>query len=315
MTRLLLENVLRRSGSADAAAGKAAILDWLATGTSEAEIPFVPGRVLMHDTTCGPALVDIAGDARGARRGGGRSAPRSIRCCRSTSRPTTRSPSTVTARPTRSPRNMERELGRNAERYRFMKWATRALEERPRASARHRDHAHASTSSAWRRWSRPRRATAIAGRCPTRLIGTDSHTPMINGIGVLGWGVGGLEAESVLFGMPVMLRVPEVSACGSAAACREGSLSTDLALTVTERLRRLGLSGQFVEFFGPGVPTLSAGDRAVVANMAPEYGATRASSRSTSRRLPIPPRPGARRRKSSSSGLREAAGALVRSRG
>jgi len=106
------------------------------------------------------------------------------------------------------------------------------------------------------------------------MIGTDSHTPMVNGIGVLGWGVGGLEAQTVMFGMPVMQRIPDVIGVRLSGALRAGVLATDLALTVTRRLRDLGVSGEFVEFFGPGVSTLSAGDRAVVANMAPEYGAT-----------------------------------------
>ena len=97
---------------------------------------------------------------------------------------------------------------------------------------------------------------------------------MVNGIGVLAWGVGGVEAESVMFGMPVMLKVPEVIGVRMIGALREGALATDLALTVTERLRKLRLSGKFVEFFGPGVASLSCGERAVVANMAPEYGAS-----------------------------------------
>src|SRR5262249_27495419 len=109
---------------------------------------------------------------------------------------------------------------------------------------------------------------------PDTLIGTDSHTPMINGIGVLAWGVGGGEAESVMFGMPVMLKVAEVVGVRLSGALPEGTLATDLALTVTERLRKLRLSGKFVEFFGPGVSTLSCGERAVIANMAPEYGAS-----------------------------------------
>nr|WP_246697010.1 aconitate hydratase AcnA [Methylobacterium planeticum] len=109
---------------------------------------------------------------------------------------------------------------------------------------------------------------------PDTLIGTDSHTPMVNGIGVVAWGVGGLEAESVMFGMPVMMRVPEVVGLRLTGALREGVLSTDLALRVTNLLRGIALSGRFVEFFGPGVSTLSAGDRAVIANMAPEYGSS-----------------------------------------
>ena len=109
---------------------------------------------------------------------------------------------------------------------------------------------------------------------PDMMIGTDSHTPMINGIGVLGWGVGGLEAQTVMFGMPTMLRIPDVIGVELTGALPPGALATDLALTVTQRLRQIGVSGEFVEFFGPGVATLSAGSRAVVANMAPEYGAT-----------------------------------------
>lgn len=112
------------------------------------------------------------------------------------------------------------------------------------------------------------------GRARDTLIGTDSHTPMINGIGVLSWGVGGLEAQTVMFGMPVMQRIPDVIGVRLTGALRAGVLATDLALTVTQRLRAIGVSGEFVEFFGPGVSTLTAGDRAVVANMAPEYGAS-----------------------------------------
>jgi aconitate hydratase len=109
---------------------------------------------------------------------------------------------------------------------------------------------------------------------PDMMIGTDSHTPMINGIGVLGWGVGGLEAQTVMFGMPTMLRVPDVIGVRLTGRLQAGAVATDLALTVTQRLRQIGVAGEFVEFFGPGVTTLSAGERAVVANMAPEYGAT-----------------------------------------
>jgi aconitate hydratase len=108
---------------------------------------------------------------------------------------------------------------------------------------------------------------------PDTLIGTDSHTPMVNGLGVLGWGVGGLEAEGVMFGIPATLRIPEVIGVRLSGRLREGVLATDLALVVTHRLRAHGLASQFVEFFGEGLAALSVGERAVVANMAPEYGA------------------------------------------
>src|SRR6187549_908294 len=106
------------------------------------------------------------------------------------------------------------------------------------------------------------------------MIGTDSHTPMVNGIGVLAWGVGGLEAQTVMFGMPVTLRIPDVVGVKLTGRLSPGVLATDLALVVTEQLRKLGVAGEFVEYFGPGVSTLTAGDRSVVANMAPEYGSS-----------------------------------------
>ena len=109
---------------------------------------------------------------------------------------------------------------------------------------------------------------------PDVMLGTDSHTPMVNGIGVLGWGVGGLEAQTVMFGVPTVLRIPDVIGVRLTGRLRPGVQATDLALTVTQRLRAIGVSGEFVEFFGPGVSTLGAGERCVVANMAPEYGAT-----------------------------------------
>jgi aconitate hydratase len=163
-------------------------------------------------------------------------------------------------------------MKRNGERYRFMKWATSAL-----SGVR----VHPPGTGIMHTLNLERLASVVTtfdrdGErwvAPDTLIGTDSHTPMINGIGVLAWGVGGLEAESVMFGMPVMLRVPDVVGVRLTGALREGVLATDLALTVTERLRQIDLADRFVEFYGHGVSALSAGDRAVVANMTPEFGA------------------------------------------
>ena len=168
---------------------------------------------------------------------------------------------------------METELRRNLERYRFMKWATRALSNIT---------VHPPGTGIMHTINLERLATVattevrdgVVWAVPDTLIGTDSHTPMINGIGVVAWGVGGLEAESVMLGMPTMMRVPEVVGVRLTGRLREGVLATDLALRVTHLLRQIDLSGRFVEFFGPGVSTLSAGDRAVVANMAPEYGSS-----------------------------------------
>jgi aconitate hydratase len=270
--RLLLENVLRNGRGSEGEAAQGAILDWLASGTSNAEIEFIPGRVLMHDTTCVPALVDVAAMRSALAEAGGDPTllnpvlPVDVSVDHSVAVDHYGSPDALA-------RNMERELGRNLERYRFMKWATRALKDL---------RVHPPGTGIMHTINLERLATIVTTETrdgetwvvPDTLIGTDSHTPMINGIGVLAWGVGGVEAESVLFGMPVMLRLPEVIGVRLSGRLPDGTLATDLALTVTEQLRRLGLSGQFVEFFGPGLSSLSAGDRAVVANMAPEYGAS-----------------------------------------
>ncbi len=263
--RLLLENVLRCAY--DPAAGRAAILAWLGTGRSTAEIPFLPGRVLMHDTTCGPALVDIAA-MRSALAEAGHD-PALLNPVLPVDVSTDHSLAVdAFGMPGAMARNMENEYRRNEERYRFMKWATNTL-----ANFR----VHPPGTGIMHTLNLERLATVVTTRdgwrMPDTLIGTDSHTPMINGIGILAWGVGGIEAESVFFGMPVMLRVPDVIGVRLTGHLPDGVTATDLALTVTERLRRIDLSDRFVEFFGPGAATLSAGDRAVIANMTPEFGA------------------------------------------
>jgi aconitate hydratase len=268
--RIMLENVLRNAGE-DSQRAKASILSWLESGRSEAEIPFLPGRVLMHDTTCGPALVDIAGMRASLAEAG--HDPNRLNPVLPVDVSTDHSLGVdVFGSPDALRRNMEREYGRNAERYRFMKWATRALTgfrvHPPGTGIMHTLNLErlASVVTTAER-------DGVSWAVPDTLIGTDSHTPMINGIGVLGWGVGGLEAESVFFGMPMMIRVPDIVGVRLTGRLRQGVLATDLSLTVTERLRRIDLADRFVEFFGPGVSTLSAGDRAVIANMTPEFGA------------------------------------------
>ncbi len=268
--RIMLENVLRAAGE-DAPRAKAAILGWLESGRSGEEIPFLPGRVLMHDTTCGPALVDIAGMRASLAEAG--YDPSRLNPVLPVDVSTDHSVAVdVFGTSDALRRNMEREFERNAERYRFMKWATRTL-----TGVR----IHPPGTGIMHTLNLERLATVVttsqrdgvSWAMPDTLIVTDSHTPMINGIGVLGWGVGGLEAESVFFGMPVMIRVPDIVGVRLTGSLRQSVLATDLALTVTERLRRIDLADRFVEFFGEGVSTLSAGDRAVIANMAPEFGA------------------------------------------
>lgn len=267
--RILLENVLRTAEDAQMAIQ--AFLEWVETGGSDVEIPFLPNRVLMHDTTCGPALVDIAGMRSALAEAGGDPAllnpvvPVDVSTDHSVAVDVF---GTASARE----RNVRREYERNAERYSFMKWATNTL-----ANFR----VHPPGTGIMHTLNLERLATVatalerdgVLWAVPDTLIGTDSHTPMINGIGVLGWGVGGLEAESVFFGMPVALRVPDVVGVRLTGSLREGVLATDLALVVTHLLRQSDLQDKFVEFYGPGVSNLTAGDRAVVANMTPEFGA------------------------------------------
>lgn len=267
--RILLENVLRTAEDAQMAIQ--AFLEWVETGGSDVEIPFLPNRVLMHDTTCGPALVDIAGMRSALAEAGGD--PVLLNPVVPVDVSTDHSVAvdvfgTASARE----RNVRREYERNAERYSFMKWATNTL-----ANFR----VHPPGTGIMHTLNLERLATVatalerdgVLWAVPDTLIGTDSHTPMINGIGVLGWGVGGLEAESVFFGMPVALRVPDVVGVRLTGSLREGVLATDLALVVTHLLRQSDLQDKFVEFYGPGVSNLTAGDRAVVANMTPEFGA------------------------------------------
>ncbi|NIF75938.1 aconitate hydratase AcnA [Paraburkholderia sp. Cy-641] len=270
--RLLLENVIRNTDGEERAQAVAAILAWRERATSEHEIAFQPNRVLMHDTTSTPALVDIAAMRDALAEAG--ADPAALN-------PVLPVDSSVDhslaveyfGKPDAAPRNLALELRRNAERYRFLRWASQALTgvriHPPGTGIMHTINLE-QLATVVTRVTRDGEPWAV----PDTLIGTDSHTPMINGIGVLGWGVGGLEAQTVMFGMPVMQRIPDVIGVRLTGALRPGVLATDLALTVTQRLRAIGVSGEFVEFFGPGVSTLSAGERSVVANMAPEYGAS-----------------------------------------
>ncbi len=267
--RILLENVLRTAGEDAGRAGQA-ILNWLDEAYSEVEIPFLPNRVLMHDTTCGPALVDIAGMRSALAEAGCDPArlnpviPVDVSTDHSLAVDAFGSSAALA-------QNMEREYQRNGERYRFMKWATNTLSG---------FRVHPPGTGIMHTLNLERLATIVSEvekdgeiwAVPDTLIGTDSHTPMINGIGVLAWGVGGLEAESVFFGMPVALRVPDVVGVRLTGCLQDGVLATDLALVVTHRLRQIDLQDKFVEFHGPGVSSLTAGDRAVVANMTPEFG-------------------------------------------
>lgn len=266
--RLLLENALRNMQGVERDEAVAALMAWVAHGTSEAEIAFQPGRVLMHDTTSTPALVDIAAMRDALDEAG--VDPRVLNPVLPVDVSVDHSLAVQAyAQPDAATQNLALELRRNAERYRFLHWASKALSN---------VRIHPPGTGIMHTINLEQLATVVchdAGALhPDMMIGTDSHTPMINGIGVLGWGVGGLEAQTVMFGMPTLLRIPDVIGVRLTGKLGPGVTATDLALTVTQRLRAIQVSGEFVEFFGPGVATLSAGSRCVVANMAPEYGAT-----------------------------------------
>lgn len=270
--RLLLENLCRHSSGEELQTGVAAMFQWLETCSSAEEIPYQPSRVLMHDTTSTPALVDIAAMRDTLHEQG---------CDPKLLTPTLRVDVSIDhslavevfARPGASDENMKYEIRRNSERYRFLRWAAKSLGNVT---------IHPPGTGIMHTINLEQLATVVCESriddqdflIPDMMLGTDSHTPMVNGIGVLGWGVGGLEAQTVMFGMPTMLRIPDVIGVKLTGSLRAGIQASDLALTVTHELRKLGVTGEFVEFYGPGVTTLDADSRAVIANMAPEYGAT-----------------------------------------
>ncbi|WP_313815536.1 aconitate hydratase AcnA [Citricoccus sp.] len=270
--RLLAENVGRCVQGPDRDRMLGSLRGWIHQHTSEHEIHFSPGRLLMHDTTSTPALVDMAAMRDAISASGGD--------------PTRISPVLPVevsvdhslaveafGRPDAPAVNIREEIRRNRERYRFLKWSSAEMDGL---------HINPPGTGIMHTINLEQLATVVTTEVrdgvewviPDQMLGTDSHTPMINGLGVLGWGVGGLEAETVMFGMPTTLRIPDVVGVRLTGSLGPGALATDFALTVTHRLRQLGVTAEFVEFFGPGVATLTVGERAVVANMAPEYGAT-----------------------------------------
>ena len=265
--RLLSENHLRHGGNA--AELTHALDAWMSGRNTDFEFRFMPNRLLMHDTTCTPALADIAAlrDVL-AEHGGDPSAltpelPIEVSVDHSIA-------VDVYGQRGAALQNAKTEIARNKERYAFMKWASANLQgvhvNPPGTGIMHTINLEQLASVLQR---------GPDGLFhPDMMLGTDSHTPMINGIGVLAWGVGGLEAESVMFGQPVSIAMPSVVGVELTGALPDKVFATDLALVVTHRLRELGVTGNFVEFFGHGVSTLSADERAVIANMAPEYGAS-----------------------------------------
>jgi aconitate hydratase len=271
--KVLLENLLRfEDGRTVTVTDLEAVARWIETRTSEHEIAFRPARVLMQDFTGVPAVVDLAAmrDAMLALGGD----PRKINPLVPVDLVIDHSVQVdVFASRDAFEKNVELEYERNRERYAFLRWGSQAFDNfrvvPPGTGICHQVNLEYLAQVVWTAREGNR---AIA--YPDTLVGTDSHTTMINGLAVLGWGVGGIEAEAAMLGQPVSMLIPEVVGVRLIGQLPEGSTATDLVLTVTQMLRRKGVVGKFVEFFGPGLDHLPLADRATIANMAPEYGAT-----------------------------------------
>jgi aconitate hydratase len=268
---ILLENLLRHE---DGVTVTAEHIAWVAERASRwgksDEIAYQPSRIVMQDYSGLVALTDVATMRDEVRRSGGN--PAAIRPTKPVDLIVDHSLIVNHARSKDAfERNLADEYGQNSERYKFLKWAQAALDGvrivPPGNGIIHQVNLERLAQVV-------ARDEASGFVFPETQIGTDSHTTMINGLGVLGWGVGGIEAEAGMLGEPVSMLVPDVVGVRLSGAARSGVTATDIVLAVTERLRAVGVVGRFVEFFGPGLAGLSVGDRATIANMAPEYGAT-----------------------------------------
>jgi aconitate hydratase len=262
--RILLENVLRTGDDEDVEA----VAGWVATDEPSKEISFSPGRVLMQDLTGVPALVDLTAMRDAMRALGGDPAkinpliPAELVIDHSVQ-------VDAFASRTAFSRNVELEFERNRERYAFLRWGQGGFDNfkvvPPGTGICHQVNLEYLARVV---------ETRDGQAYPDTLVGTDSHTTMVNGLGVLGWGVGGIEAEAAMLGQPLSMLVPQVVGFKLSGELTEGATATDLVLTVTQILRQRGVVGKFVEYFGHGLAQLSIADRATIGNMSPEYGAT-----------------------------------------
>src|SRR6478672_3425068 len=271
--KVLLENALRlEDGESVTRENVEAIASWDATAEPSTEIPFQPARVLMQDFTGVPALVDLAAMRDAIEElGGDASAINPLVPVDLIIDHSVQVDAFGNARAFDI--NADRDYERNGERYAFLRWGQRAFENLrvvpPATGICHQVNLEYLGQVVFRR---ERDGTSQA--YPDTLVGTDSHTTMINGLGVLGWGVGGIEAEAAMLGQPISMLLPQVVGFRLTRELAEGATATDLVLTVTEMLRERGVVGKFVEFFGPGLPTLGLADRATIGNMSPEFGST-----------------------------------------
>ncbi len=271
--RILLESVLRQINDYTITEEHLLQLSkWEATRYDRSEVPFLPARVLMQDFTGVPAVVDLAAMRSALARLGGD--PKLINPQIPVDLVIDHSVQVdFFASPEALRRNAEIEFNRNRERYEFLRWGKEAFENfsvvPPATGIVHQVNLEYLSKVVA---THKKDGEIIA--LPDTLVGTDSHTTMVNGLGVLGWGVGGIEAEAVILGQPLVMVAPDVVGFRLSGQLRDGVTATDLVLTVTQMLREFGVVGKFVEFFGPGLSEMSLPDRATVANMSPEYGAT-----------------------------------------
>ncbi|HEX5760122.1 MAG TPA: aconitate hydratase AcnA [Thermoanaerobaculia bacterium] len=271
--RVLLENLLRREdGVVVTAADVEALARWDPAAVPATEIAFMPARVLLQDFTGVPAVVDLAAmrDAV-AKLGGSAGRINPIQPVELVIDHSVQVDEYGSAAAFRI--NAERELARNGERYAFLRWGQKAFANF-RVVPPDTGIVHQVNLEYLARVVMAEEHGGETWAYPDTLVGTDSHTTMINGLGVLGWGVGGIEAEAAMLGQPVSMLIPQVVGFRLTGGLAEGATATDLVLTVTETLRAKGVVGKFVEFYGPGLAGLPLADRATIANMAPEYGAT-----------------------------------------
>src|SRR3954470_249075 len=272
--KVLLENLLRfEDGETVTRDDLQAMVDWQKERRINREIQYRPARVLMQDFTGVPAVVDLAAmrDAMSSLGGD----PQKINPLVPVHLIIDHSVMVDEfGTPQAFGKNVELEYQRNGERYEFLKWGSHAFDNfqvvPPGTGICHQVNLEYIAQCVWTGEDQSSQLLAY----PDTLVGTDSHTTMVNGLGVLGWGVGGIEAEAAMLGQPVSMLIPEVVGFRLSGGLGEGITATDLVLTVTQMLRQKGVVGRFVEFYGPGLDALTLADRATIANMAPEYGAT-----------------------------------------
>src|SRR5579871_6003912 len=277
--KVLLENLLRhQDGVTVTASDIQAVANWVSARRSDREIAFRPARVLMQDLTGVPAVVDLASmrDAMKALDGD----PEKINPLADVDLVIDHSVMVDSfGRPDSFRKNVAIEYARNRERYAFLRWGQQAFANfrvvPPGTGICHQVNLEYLARTVWTRKGVERKTgKTVEFAFPDTLVGTDSHTTMINALSVLGWGVGGIEAEAAMLGQPISMLIPEVIGVRLTGRLQPGVTATDLVLTITQMLRKKGVVGKFVEFCGPGLDQMTIEDRATIANMAPEYGAT-----------------------------------------